>query len=123
MSKTRQDNQMVPITAADMTRFHRNAWAAIKRCEGTYAFDEFGNGLRSVFLGGVPVIGLIWFDWSASQLIFFLLVGTWIAILCDFAKLWFLEKQIREWGNIICDDGQIRPGISSFAQSAFTATK
>ncbi len=77
----RHSNDEVLITAADMDRFHRNAPAAIKHREGTYAFDEFGNGLRSVFLGGVPLIGLLWFDWSSSQLMFFLLVGIWIAIL------------------------------------------
>jgi hypothetical protein len=103
----RPGNDEVLITAADMDRFHRNAPAAILRREGTYAFDEFGNGLRSVFLGGVPLVGLLWFDWSSSQLMFFLLVGTWVAILCDFAKLWFLEKPIREWASVSYDDWQV----------------
>jgi hypothetical protein len=121
-------NDEVLITAADMARFHRNAPAAIKHREGTYAFDEFGNGLRSVFLGGVPLIGLLWFDWSSSQLMFFLLVGIWIAILCDFAKLWFLEKPIREWASLSYDDWQVwtvaaalRAGKNSAVQSHLRA--
>jgi hypothetical protein len=103
----KQDSEMVPITAADMGRFHRNAWAAVKRREGSYAIDEFGAGLRSVFLGGVPVVGLLWWEWSSLDLLVFLLVGTWVAIVCDFAKLWLLEKQIREWANVSYDNWHV----------------
>ncbi len=122
MSKTR-DADMVPITAADMERFHRNASEALKRRAGTYAFDEFGAGLRSVFLGGVPVIGLLWFDWSSAQLMFFLLVGTWIAMLCDFAKLWFLEKQIRAWGNASYDNWHVWTIVAALRAERKTAPK
>jgi hypothetical protein len=119
----RHSNEEVPITATDMERFHRNAPAAIKRREGTYAFDEFGNGLRSIFLGGVPLIGLLWFDWSSSQLMFFLLVGTWVAILCDFAKLWFLEKSIREWAAVSYDDWQVWTVAAALRAGRNTAAK
>jgi hypothetical protein len=116
-------NDEVLITASDMERFHRNAPAAILRREGTYAFDEFGNGLRSVFLGGVPLIGLLWFNWSSSQLMFFLLVGTWGAILCDFAKLWFLEKPIREWASVSYDDWQVWTVASALRAGRNTASQ
>jgi hypothetical protein len=119
----RHNSEEVPITAADMERFHRNAWAAIKRREGTYAFDEFGNGLRSVFLGGVPMVGLLWFDWSPSELMFFLLVGTWVAILCDFAKLWHLEKQIRTWANASYDDWHVWTVTTALRAGRSTAPK
>jgi hypothetical protein len=119
----RHNNEEVLITAADMERFHRNAPTAIKHREGTYAFDEFGNGLRSVFLGGVPLIGLLWFDWSSSQLMFFLLVGIWIAILCDFAKLWFLEKPIRDWASVSYDDWQVWTVAAALRAGRNTAMK
>ncbi len=119
----RHNNDEVSINAADMERFHRNAWAAIKRREGTYAFDEFGNGLRSVFLGGVPMVGLLWFDWSSSQLMFFMLVGIWVAILCDFAKLWFLEKPIREWANVSYDDWHVWTIVTALRAGRNTAPK
>lgn len=96
-----------PITAADMERFHRNAPAAVKRREGLYAFDEFGAGLRAVFLGGVPLVGVIWFQWSSTQLLIFLLCGSWIGILCDFAKLFFLEKQVHSWGDAYYEDWHV----------------
>jgi hypothetical protein len=119
----RYSNEEVLITATDMERFHLNAPAAIKRRQGTYAFDEFGNGLRSILLGGVPLIGLLWFDWSSSQLMFFLLVGTWVAILCDFAKLWFLEKSIREWAAVSYDDWQIWTVAAALRAGKNTAMK
>jgi hypothetical protein len=119
----RHDNEEVLITAADMERFHRNAPEAILRREGTYAFDEFGNGLRSVFLGGVPLIGLLWFDWSSLQLMFFLLVGIWIAILCDFAKLWFLEKPIRDWASVSYDDWQVWTVAAALRAGRNTASR
>jgi hypothetical protein len=119
----RHDNEEVLITPADMKRFHRNAPAAILRREGTYTFDEFGNGLRSVFLGGVPLVGLLWFDWSSSQLMFFLLVGIWVAILCDFAKLWYLEKPIREWAAVSYDDWQVWTVAAALRAGKNTAMK
>ncbi len=113
--------EMVPITAADMERFHRNAPASIKRREGTYTFDEFGAGLRSVFLGGVPIVGLLWFDWSAAQLMLFLLAGTWAAILCDFTKFWWLEKEIRAWAAPSYDDWHVWTIVSALRAGRETA--
>jgi hypothetical protein len=107
MSKTRQNTEKVPITAADMERFHKNAPAALKRRQGTFVFDEFGAGLRSVFVGGVPLVGLLWGDWSSLQLLLFLLVGSWVGILCDFAKMWQLQKAILEWGQAFYEDWHV----------------
>jgi hypothetical protein len=103
----RREPQTVPITAADMERFHRNAWAAIERRGGTYVVDEFGTGLRAVILGGVPLIGLVWWNWSALQLLLFYFVGSWVGIICDVAKLCLLERQIREWGETYYDDWHV----------------
>jgi hypothetical protein len=106
-----------------MARFHKNAWAAVKRREGSYALEEVGNGLRSVFLGGVPLVGMLWFDWSAPELMLFLLVGTWAGILCDIAKLWFLEKQIRDWGNEFYDNWCVWTIVASLRAGRKTAPK
>jgi hypothetical protein len=104
---SRYDAGMVPITAADMERFHRHAWAAVERREGSYAFDEFGAGLRSVILGGVPILGVLTWGWSPIELLVFLIVGSWAAIICDFAKLWYLEKQIRDWAAVSYDNWHV----------------
>ena len=117
------DNEEVAITPADMERFHRNAPMALKRRAGTYAFDELGNGLRSLFLGGVPLVGMLWFDWSARQLLMFLLIGTWVAILCDFAKLWFLEKQIQQWAAASYDNWHVWTIVAALRAGKTTAPK
>lgn len=119
----KHDNEEVTITSADMERFHRNAPLAVKRREGTYAFDELGSGLRSIFLGGVPLVGMLWFGWSASQLLMFLLVGTWVAILCDFAKLWFLEKQIHQWAAASYDNWHVWTIAAALRAGKTTAPK
>jgi hypothetical protein len=116
-------DDMVPITAADMQRFHRNAWAAVKRREGSYAFDEFGAGLRSVLLGGVPIAGLLWWDWSPPELLVFLLVGSWVGVLCDFAKLWFLEKAIRDWANVSYDNWHVWTVVHALRKGETRAPK
>ena len=103
----KRDPKTIPITSADMERFHQNAGAAIKRRGGSYVFDEFGGGLRAVFMGGIPLVGLLWWDWSALQLLLFYLVGSWVGILCDCAKLWLLEKQVREWGEAYYEDWHV----------------
>ena len=54
---------------------------------------------------------------------FFLLVGTWVAIFCDFAKLWFLEKSIREWGNASYDNWHVWTVATALRAGRTTAPK
>jgi hypothetical protein len=119
----KQANEKVPITAAEMQRFHRNAHAALKRRQGSYAFDEFGNGLRSVFLGVIPFLGILWWGWSPLQLVFFIVVGTWIAILCDLVKLILLHKQIHAWAKPTYDDWQVWTIVAALRAGRETALK
>jgi hypothetical protein len=52
-------------------------------------------------------VGVALFDWSGSQLVFFLLVGVWIAILCDFAKLYLLPEAVHRYAQSRYDDWHV----------------
>ena len=106
MSKTRQTSKRSPSPRPTWSGFTATLLRHLKRREGTYVFDEFGAGLRSVFLGGVPLVGLLWGTGRLSNAAF-LLVGSWVGILCDFAKMWFLELEIRTWGEAFYEDWHV----------------
>ncbi|NQT37527.1 MAG: hypothetical protein HQ581_08565 [Planctomycetes bacterium] len=83
---------MVPLTDDDLQRFHRCAPAALDRRGGRFVADELGTALRLFVMGLTPIVGMMQFGWSASQLLCFLLVGAWVSILCDIAKFALLRK-------------------------------
>jgi hypothetical protein len=78
--------ERTPITAADRERFHRNAPAALVRRGPAFVGETFAEAFETLLIGGVPIVGMLRFGWSADQLLLFLLIGTWTAILLDFAK-------------------------------------
>lgn len=103
MNRRRADaEKMVPLTADDLERFHRCAPAALERRGGGFVFEEIGTAFRLFLMGLTPIVGMIYFGWSASQLLLFLLVGAWVSIICDITKL-----------------AQLRSAIEAFAQSRY----
>lgn len=106
MPRTRNQGP-TPITEADLERFHRSAPAALARRGGSFVFEEIGRGARSIVMGLVPIVGLACFDWSANQMLLFLIVGTWTAIACDAIKLRMLPGAIDRFARMRYDDWQV----------------
>lgn len=105
----RDDGQLerTPITAADMERFHRNAPAALARRGPTFVGETFAEAFETLLIGGVPIVGMIWFGWSADQLLLFLLIGTWTAILLDFLKCVLIGKAVERFAEAKFDDWHV----------------
>ena len=102
-----KDNELVPITAADLARFRKNAPAALARRGGGFVAESVGNALALLLTGSIPIVGLVWFGWSASEMLVFMIVGLWIGILGDFAKFALLPGQVRRSGAAFYDDWQV----------------
>jgi hypothetical protein len=99
--------QLTPITAADRERFHRNAPAALARRGPAFVGETFAEALETLLIGGVPIVGMLRFGWSADQLLLFLLIGTWTAILFDFAKYFLLAGAVERFAAAKFDDWHV----------------
>jgi hypothetical protein len=99
--------ELTPITAADMERFHRNAPAALARRGPTFVGETFAEAFETLLIGGAPIVGMIWFGWSADQLLLFLLIGTWTAILLDFVKYFSLAGAVERFAAAKFDDWHV----------------
>lgn len=99
--------ERTPITPADMDRFHRNAPAALSRRGVAFVGETIAEAFETLLIGGVPLIGMLQFGWSADQLLLFLLIGTWTAILLDFAKYFLLSAAVERFAAAKFDDWHV----------------
>ena len=67
-------HKMTPITPADLDRFHRNAPAALARRGRGYITESVLNGAQTILVGGVPIVGLLYWGWSGMDMLLFLIV-------------------------------------------------
>lgn len=114
--------ERAPITAAEMERFQRNAPAALARRGPAFVGETFAEALETLLIGGTPIVGMLWYGWSADQLLLFLLVGTWTAMLLDFVKYLAAAGAVERFAAAKFDDwhvwvvvGALRRGESEAA--------
>jgi hypothetical protein len=98
---------MAPITAEDLSRFHRNAPAALARRGGNFVGEQLGAAFETLITGLVPIIGMLAYGWSANQLLVFLLVSAWTAIVLDVLKLALLYEGVKRFGATHYDDWHV----------------
>ncbi len=124
MSRTRTaDAEYVSLTADDMARFHRNAPAALARRGGAFLMESLAGSLELVAMGAVPIVGMLWFDWSAAQLLAFLLVGAWVGIVCDWARLTLAERGVKEFGESHYNDWHVWVVVEALRAGRTTAPR
>ena len=88
MSRKRTaEDDYVSLSSDDMARFHRNAPAALARRSGAQLAESLVGSLELVVMGATPIVGMLWFGWSATQLLVFLIAAMWVGIFCDLARL------------------------------------
>jgi hypothetical protein len=121
-------NEWIPISDADMGRFRRHAPAALARRGAGFAGEELGRVASLLLTGLIPIIGLLVFDWSASEMLVFLLIGSWLGIGCDLAKVLLLPAEVRRRGELYYNDWQVwvvvhalRRGLDQAAKSHLQA--
>ncbi|TWT77205.1 hypothetical protein Pla123a_18600 [Posidoniimonas polymericola] len=107
MARSKKSEQKIPLTQADLERFHANAAAALARRGGAYMWEEVTGGLQTVLAGAVPLVGLGWWGWSAVEMMVFLLVGAWVGILCDAAKVLLLRERAEAFAATMYDDWHV----------------
>jgi hypothetical protein len=95
------------LSAADLSRFHRNAPAALLRRGSGYVTEAVLGSLEMAAMGATPIVGLAWFDWSAAQQLVFLLVGAWVGIVCDLARLMFAGRGVQAFAKTHYDDWHV----------------
>jgi hypothetical protein len=118
----RQQLPQSPITAADLDRFHRNAPAALSRRGPAFVGQTFADAFETLLIGGTPIVGMLWFGWSSEQLLLFLLIGVWMAILLDIARYLLMSAGVQRFAETKFDDwhvwvvaGALRKGESHAA--------
>jgi hypothetical protein len=87
------------VPADDLARFHRNAPAALARRGRGYVAESLLGSFEMVALGSTPIVGLVWFGWSAAEQLAFLLIGAWVGITCDLARLAFAGRGVQEFAK------------------------
>lgn len=107
MARSKKSEQKIPLTQEDLDRFHANAPAALARRGGAYLWEETTGGLQTVVAGAVPLVGLGWWGWSALEMMVFLLVGAWIGIFCDAAKVLLLRRRAEAFAATMYDDWHV----------------
>lgn len=101
------DSTTVPLSAGDMARFYRSAPAALRRRGPAFVAESLGHAFELVAMGAAPIVGLLYYDWSASQLLVFLLVGAWVGILADLARLALAGEAVQAFGNAHYEDWHV----------------
>ena len=103
----RQQLAQSPITAADLERFHRNAPAALARRGPEFVGQTFADAFETLLIGGMPIVGMLWFGWSAEQLLLYLLIGVWTAILLDVARYLLMSAAVERFAQTKFDDWHV----------------
>ena len=103
----RQQLSQSPITAADFDRFHRNAPAALARRGSAFVGQTFADAFETLLIGGTPIVGMLWFGWSSEQLLLFLLIGVWVAILLDIARYLLMSAGVQRFAQTKFDDWHV----------------
>jgi hypothetical protein len=106
MAKHRTSD-MAPITPADLDRFHRNAPAALARRGRGYVAESVLNGAQTILVGGVPILGLLYWGWSGMEMLLFLIVIAWVGIVCDAAKVLWLRERAEAFASAGYDDWHV----------------
>jgi hypothetical protein len=117
------DVDYVSLTSEDMTRFHRNALAALARRSGTAMTQSVMGSLELVIIGATPIIGMLWYGWSATQQLVFLVVSLWVGILCDFARLAFVRHAVKAYANEHYDDWHVWVVVEALRAGRTTAPR
>ncbi|MDC0937047.1 hypothetical protein OAS39_12235 [Pirellulales bacterium] len=107
MKRDSEAAELTPLTQADFDRFHRNAPAALARRGWSGMIEEMSAGLQTAIFGALPVVGLVWLGWSATEMLLFLLVGLWVGILCDTTKLLCLRRRAEAFASACYDDWHV----------------
>lgn len=98
---------LVDVTQADLDRFHRNAPAALARRGARTMLQEAASGAQTIFFGGLPIVGMFHWGWSAVELLVFLIAGLWIGIVADTLKFAFLRDRAKAFADAMYDDWQV----------------
>jgi len=100
-------HEMTPITPADLDRFHRNAPAALARRGRGYIAESVLNGAQTILVGGVPILGLLYWGWSGMEMLLFLIIIAWVGIVCDAAKVLWLRERAEAFARAGYDDWHV----------------
>jgi hypothetical protein len=114
---------MIEISAEDMARFHRNASAALARRGRAFVLESLGRSAELILLGAVPIVGLLRFDWSAANMLVFLLAGAWAGILCDIARVALAERAVMAFGQTHYDDWHVWTVVHALRRGQTTAPR
>jgi hypothetical protein len=100
-------SETIPITPADLERFHRNALAALARRGRGFVAEAVLTGVQTILVGGVPILGLLYWGWSGMEMLLFLIATAWVGILCDAAKVLWLRKRAEAFAKAGYDDWHV----------------
>jgi hypothetical protein len=124
MSQTRKaDADYVSLTSGDMDRFHRNSPAALARRSGGAIAQSVMGSLELVIIGATPIVGMLWYDWSATQQLVFLVASLWVGILCDFARLAFVRHAVKAHADEHYDDWHVWVVVEALRSGRNTAPR
>jgi hypothetical protein len=124
MSRTRQaDADYVSLTSADMVRFHRNARAALARRSGVAMAQSVMGSLELVIIGATPIVGMLWYEWSATQQLVFLVASLLVGILCDFARLALVRPAVKAYADEHYDDWHVWVVVEALRSGRNTAPR
>jgi hypothetical protein len=54
-----------------------------------------------------PIVGMVWYDWSATQLLVFLVAALWVGIVCDIARVVLAGRGVKQFGAAHYDDWHV----------------
>lgn len=97
-------------------RFHALADTTLRRSNRAYFADEIGRSFSWILMGAIPIVGLLYFKWSAREWLIYLLVGAWTGVLLDIFKLYFLYGQIMKSANAAYEDNFVWTIVDAMRQ-------
>lgn len=116
--RSRTGPTKAPLTQAEMDRFRRNAPAALRRRGREFFLEHAFAVVEWVLIGGVPIVGLVAWGWSALEMLAFLLIGAWTSFVCDLLRCVALYPHVVRRLQIENDDTHVWAVVSALRRNS-----
>ena len=103
MSESQLNQRLKELQRRDEERFLRNAQLAVRHRGARFQLDLWRCSVEYILLGGIPLVGILHYGWSAAEPLAFLMIGLWTSIASDWLRYGALFRAVEAEAKL-CND-------------------
>ncbi len=116
---TTKNPKKPPVSQADLDSFNLYAPAALTRRGRWYTIEEYSTAFQTLFFGALPIVGLIWWGWAAEEMLILLILGAWVGIISDAAKVFALKERTQAFDNARHHDALVWQVVAALRKGSY----